>query len=205
MPTKKTGPSKHPYPPPNFPKMALPFTKCRGPWFRLHYRRKGPLVFNWGNNYRFNAPSGEFGILYLSYDANGAFIETFGWNTGKKKAISYTELNNRLLEKVISKNELNLVDLTGEGLARIGADARVCTGENFKLSQKWSLAFWNHPSNPDGIKYVMRHDPSKTGVALYSRNNVITSLSAKGLGALLDHSNLGILIDCLNRYNFSLL
>jgi hypothetical protein len=205
VPTKKIGPSKHPYPPADINKRVLPFSKCKGPWFRLHRRALDPLFFNRGNNYRFNAPGGEFGVLYLSYDEPGAFIETYGWNTGRKKAVSQSALHNRLLAKVKSKIEFNLVDITGKGLARIGADARLCSGENYQMCQKWSLALWNHPSHPHGIKYTLRHDQSKIGVALYSRSIVSKSLSAIDLGTLLAPHNLSILTEILDQYDFGLI
>ncbi|MDJ0732074.1 MAG: RES family NAD+ phosphorylase [Crocosphaera sp.] len=61
---------------------------------------------------------------------------------------------------------MSLVDVTGNGLTLLDADARLLTG-NYDISQKWSKALQDHPSNPDGIYYRSRHDPSRFCLALY--------------------------------------
>ena len=63
---------------------------------------------------------------------------------------------------------LRLVDLTGPGLPRLGADARLADGDH-QVSQAWSAAFHGHPDRPDGILYRARHDPSRFAVAIFER------------------------------------
>jgi hypothetical protein len=63
---------------------------------------------------------------------------------------------------------LKLVDLTGPGLSKIGADGRLCTG-NHRLSQRWALALWQHSMQVDGIYYRARHDLSHNCAAIFDR------------------------------------
>lgn len=72
------------------------------------------------------------------------------------------------MSQLQSQRQLSLVDLTGSGLARIGADARLCNGEH-RLAQKWALSLWSHPENVDGIYYRARHDPSRYCAAIFDR------------------------------------
>jgi hypothetical protein len=104
--------------------------------------------------------------LYLAKQAEGAFIETFGQTTGVR-VVAQAELALRSIS-FLECRSLRLVDLTAAGLARIGADNRLCDGDH-QLAQRWSLALWNHPDLIDGILYRARHDPSQECVALYDR------------------------------------
>lgn len=61
-----------------------------------------------------------------------------------------------------------LVDLTGEGLAALGLDARISDADH-EPAQAWSRAFYEHPDKPDGILYRSRRDPSRLAVAIYDR------------------------------------
>jgi hypothetical protein len=110
------------------------------------------------------------------------------------------------LAKVSIARELNIIDLTdGRHLRRVKADARLCTGDDYEVTQKWSLSFWNHPSEPDGVQYNLRHDHNRIGVALYSRNTVVDSITAINMGTFLDRENVDKLNKILKHYKFSLL
>jgi hypothetical protein len=145
-------PGPHPEPPTDLPARSLPWfdlaTKLL-PWYRPHSATRAPLFFGRAPDNRFNAPGGEFGVLCLAADPFGAFIETYGQTTGHNQ-ITTTELTGRSLCRVSTSRPLALVDLTGAGLARIGADARLCTGDH-ALARRWSLAIWRHPASPDGL------------------------------------------------------
>jgi hypothetical protein len=135
------------------------------------------MYFNTGRIGRFNAPNGEYGVLYLGADPFCAFIETFGQamrrNDRGLSLISEQDLAERCLCRIDVKpghGPFRLVDLTGEGLARIGADNRLNTTTSDRaLPQRWALALWRHPQRPDGLLYRVRHDPARIGVALFDR------------------------------------
>src|SRR5687768_15047785 len=114
----------HPEPPADFNERALPIRVFRRRWFRIHRLSLAPLYFGRSGDNRFDAPSGAFGVLYVGKDEHCAFIETFGHATGVR-IVDRSELAARGLAQIKPKRSLRLVDLTSEGLARLGADARL--------------------------------------------------------------------------------
>ncbi len=103
----------------------------------------------------------------MAADEAGAFIETLGHTTGAR-VITQSALHNRGIAELHTRRPLRLVDLTGAGLARIGADERLGTGD-YTVAQRWSAAFFRHPQKPDGLCYRSRHDPDRLCAALYQR------------------------------------
>ncbi|GAC1398353.1 MAG: hypothetical protein NVSMB65_16860 [Chloroflexota bacterium] len=175
-----------------------------GPWSRLHSCRRGPLYFGRSGRNRFDAPGGSagaFGVLYLGSDAYGAFVETYGSATGVN-VISLSVLHDACLARVEAARPLALVDLTGAGLARIGADGRLCAGDRDTLWQRWALALWQHPAAPDGLLYPARHDLARTSVALFDRTEPL--LTAHPTGPLTTSTNAPLLADILEAYGFGL-
>jgi hypothetical protein len=159
-------PAPHPESPQNLSSQTLPLIQLRQPWYRIHQSRYKPLHFG-NSGYRFDAPQQEYCVMYIAQNPEGAFIETFGANTGIR-IISNDELILRSISCLQHTRPLNLVDLTGAGLAKIGADNRLCDGDH-KLAQRWALAFWQHPMQVDGIYYRARHDPSQYCAAIFNR------------------------------------
>jgi hypothetical protein len=159
------------------------------------------LFFGTTGRNRFDAPAGEFGVLYLAADAHCAFIETFGHATGVR-AVTEAELRARTLSTVESSRPLNLVDLTGRGLARIGADASLTSGTDYNLSHRWAKAIHDHPQMPDGILYRARHDPGRTAAAVFDRVTSFLVISSS-LG-LLDGAFSGALAAILDSYQLGL-
>ncbi|MGE3271153.1 MAG: RES family NAD+ phosphorylase [Chloroflexota bacterium] len=170
-------------------------------WVRSHRTGYSPLYFGRSGQNRFDAPGAVFGVLYVAADAHGAFIETFGRQLGRL-IVSMAELADRELSEVRPARPLRLVDMSGAGLARIGADARVMSGR-YDISQPWSLALHNHPDQPDGLLYRSRHDPSRLCTALFDR--VAPVLSTESLGSFADPRNAALLGDVLDRYGYGLI
>jgi hypothetical protein len=103
------------------------------PWVCIHQRRFGPIFFGRSGGGRFDAPVGQYGTLYVAADAHGAFIETLGHTTGRT-AIDWGEIEARGFAAISVHRPLRLVDLSGEGLAHIGADGRLTDG-SYAVSQ----------------------------------------------------------------------
>ncbi len=99
---------------------------------------------------RFDAPAGQFGVQYLGKDEHCAFIEAFGHATGIR-FVDRAELSRRSLARIMPKRPLRPLDLSGKGLGRLGADARITTGESYDPRQSWAKAIHDHPQKPDGI------------------------------------------------------
>jgi len=64
---------------------------------------------------------------------------------------------------------LQLANLTGAHLKRLGADGSLSTLLPYDLPQAWSLAVHNHPAKVDGFLYVSRHLNNECAVVVFSR------------------------------------
>lgn len=192
----------HPEPPVDLDKRELPLVSTYSvpPWYRHHRIARQALHFGTAAAGRFNAPAGEFGVLYLATDPFGAFVETFGRITGDN-IVPTEQLRQGCLCRVDAHRPMALVDLTGPGLARIGADARLCTGEH-ALARRWALALWSHPRQPDGLYYRSRLDPERSCLALFE-DRAGAAVSATHQGSLLQHPHL--LSEILDHYQFALI
>jgi hypothetical protein len=87
----------------------------------------GPIYFGQSGQTRFDAPAGQYGVLYVAADVNGAFIETFGRRLNYR-LLSLHDFIAREVSQVTQTRPLRLVDLTGSGLSLIGADSRLTSG-----------------------------------------------------------------------------
>lgn len=150
---------------------------------------------------RFDDPQREFEVLYLGEDAHCAFIETFGQATGNN-IVTQAELDQRSISSISNERPLVLVDLTGPGLARMGADARLLTGEH-SVAQQWSRVLREHPEHPDGLYYRARHDPSRMAVAVWDLCEAgFSVIHTVALASAAYASELGEILD---TYGFELL
>lgn len=190
----------HPEPPARFDDLAPLIRAIEGPLFRIHDTDYDPIYFGKAAKHRFDAPGGEFGVLYSAEDPFAAFIETFGHDTGVR-VVTRAALEANPIAEIHLTRPLRVIDLAASGgLARIGADERLCAGGH-ALAQRWALAFCR--SGVDGVAYRCRHDPARIAVAIFeTASNAVTAerlgpLSAptreKLLGAILDTYRFGLL------------
>ena len=196
---------RHPEPPKDLATRKLrTHTLPRGQkLWRIHWWNKNAVFFGKTGAGRFDSPDGSFGALYVGLDELCAFVETFGQKTGCR-FVTEMALKQRHLSSLELKRDLQLVDLAGEGgLALLGADSRLFS-DSHPLSQRWSQALHNHESNPAGIIYSARHDPSKRACALFDRVAPAT-FEITDIGPLLDARNLKLLAKILDTYGFSLI
>lgn len=187
-------------PPADLPRRSLPLRTRGGPWFRIHAPDRDPVFFGRTGKNRFDAPAAQFGVLYLAADASAAFIETLG-RAPARRSFTIRDLSMFRLAEILPSRPLRLVDVTGPGLARLGADARLFTGDH-SVARAWSLALHGHPAAPDGILYPSRHDPSRHAAAVFDR--VKGRFHARNLGRLSDQRNRKLLAGILDRYGFGL-
>jgi hypothetical protein len=142
------------------------------------------LFFGRTGQWRYDDLKRTYGVLYVAADFEGAFIEgcihdaAMGTTT---PLISERYLKKRCVSKIRFAGRLKLVDLSGPGLAAIGADARICVGD-YRIAQHWSRALWCHPQQPDGILYPSRHNPAIICAAVFDR---APDAAAEKLGSFL--------------------
>ena len=191
--------SDHPEPPADLANLRLLIRRMTNSWWRVHAKEFDAVYFGKVARNRFDAPSGEFGVMYVARDMHGAFVETFGHATGVR-FVTETELRARELSLVTCSRPLKLVDLRANGLARMGADAELTGGSDCALARRWALALHQHPRRPDGILYRARHDPARPQ---YTFDRVAANIKAKRAGSLLTPAT-RLLADILDTYGFGL-
>ena len=151
--------------------MELPIVETSHSWFRSHPAEFGYIHYGRARRFRFDDPDGEYGVLYIAEDPFGAFVETFGqlMSTPAKlpRAISSGELSSKAVSEIVCSRTLRLADLTGPGLPRIGADARLFAGGDYSCSRTWSRALRDHPARVDGLLYRTRHDPERRAAPVF--------------------------------------
>jgi hypothetical protein len=196
------GPAEPMLPPPDLRRRRLPVVRLTGPWVRIHRVEHDPLFFGTTGGNRFDDPLRRFGVLYAAEEPAGAFIEVFGFGVvGGINTVRESEALILAFTSIEVARPMRLVDLTGPGLARIGATNELTAGPH-STAQQWSWALWGHPSRPDGLLYRARYDPSCLSIALFQR--VRRHVAARPLGGLLSPENRTLLGQLLDRYTFSL-
>jgi hypothetical protein len=173
----------HSEPPPSF---RLLVTRVSGRWCRIHRTHHAPLYFGRTPRNRFDAPAGEFGVLYVARDAQGAFIETFGHETGVRY-VTEKELRARALAVISTRRPLRLADFRAE---------------DYDLSRRGARAIHDHPRKPDGILYRARHDPARFCAAIFDRAE--RQLRAVSMGSLNARRHRAVLAAILTTYKFGL-
>jgi hypothetical protein len=196
------GPAYVMAPPLDLHRRRLPIIRLAGPWVRIHRVEHDPLFFGTTGRNRFDDPLGRFGVLYVAEGPAGAFIEVFGFGVvGGINTVRESEVLALAFASIEVARPMRLVDLTGPGLARIGATNELTAGPH-SAAQQWSRVLWGHPSRPDGLLYRARHDPSCLSIALFQR--VRRHVATRPLGGLLSPENRMLLGQLLDRYAFSL-
>jgi hypothetical protein len=170
-------------------------------WWRIHRVEHDAIYFGKTKLNRFDAPEGEFGVLYVGADTHCSFIETFGHATGVR-FVTEKELRARELSAVTTSRPLRLVDMRSNGLARMGADSALTSGLDYGIAQRWAIAIHAHPRKPDGLICRARHDPKRLSAAIFDR--AASVVSAKRVGTLMAPQHVPLLADILDTYRFGL-
>ncbi|HXT36785.1 MAG TPA: RES family NAD+ phosphorylase [Chloroflexota bacterium] len=144
-----------------------------GPWQRLHPLQYGAIHFDTSSQYRFNPTDGAYGVLYCGENLECCLLETVPrldtpQHTTFRSLSRRVDLAPRALSEIATHHPLRLVDLSGDGLALIGAHAGLCSCP-YDQVRPWSRALWAHPDQPDGLLFRARHNPRLASVALFDR------------------------------------
>jgi RES domain len=191
----------HPSPPPDFRSRELPTLSSQGTWYRLNDIEFGSsLYFDRSGSGRFDSPAQGYGILYVGADVYASWIECYGRSHGAK-GVSEVVLRQRNLFAIESNRELVFADLTGNGLVKIGADARLSSG-SYVAAREWAQAIYDHPQVVDGIRYRSRHDDERYCYGIFDR--VADELREKDLGNLIA-AHPKLLAEILEHYDYGLL
>jgi RES domain len=191
----------HPLPPKDFRSRELPTVSSQGTWYRLNDREfTSSLYFDRSGSGRFDSPAQGYGILYVGADVYASWIECYGRTHGAK-GVSEIVLRQRNLFAIDSQRELVFADLTGNGLVKMGADARLSSG-SYVAARQWAQAIYDHPQTVDGIRYRSRHDDERYCYGIFDR--CADELREKDLGNLIE-AHPKQLAEILEYYDYGLL
>jgi RES domain len=170
---------------------------------RIHLtRHRDPLGYSKVPS-RFSDPRrrvlrNRFGVLYLGSTLKVSFLEAVLRDRRNGVVGNYVigegELHSRCYARIEPISPLRLVDLRRDGCVRMGIPSDVPRSANHALARRWSLAFYQHPSQPDGIIYPSRLNEDIC-VATYDR--AISKLRAVSSTALIDALGLADVLDDL--------
>lgn len=172
--TSARGPSgQAPKPPPWLATTHLPIERIPAGTrlVRVHRRDRDPIFFGPGPGvpptYRFDSPTGRFGVLYVGLGLAVALAETLLRNPARRM-VAFADLAARASCDLTSARDLRLASLHDAGLQAVGCDNAISTGP-YDPCGAWADALWSHPDQPDGIAYRSRHDPAQLCLALFQR------------------------------------
>lgn len=194
-------------PPADFGRAKLEIeTRSPGRSFGRIYWSTYPDPLGYGKSpSRFSDPrrrvdANRFGVLYLGDSLKVCFLETVLRDRREgildDLPIEEVELTLRRYPE-IATTDLRLVDLRGDNAVRMGVPTDVVRAQRQNLARRWSLAFHEHPSEPDGIIYPSRLNEAT--IAIYDRavlklqsKRVTTLLGARGLVQVLEDFRVGL-------------
>jgi hypothetical protein len=166
-------------PPVDFPSVELALHALpAGPWWRL-YRAPytNPLDFGYRPS-RFSDPrvalpqAERYGVLYLGSSIEVCFLETMLRDARNgllgDLPIPYAELEQWQCAQVTAGPGFTAVDLRGGGAVALGVPTDAIRGSAHAQGQRWSLAFWSHPRQPDGLLYPSRFN-EQTNLVVFDR------------------------------------
>jgi hypothetical protein len=145
-------------------------------WFRLYSSRYlDPLGFGFSAS-RFSDPrvalpeKDRFGVIYFGSSLKVCFLERVLRDRRNGRLgdvpIPYAELEQLMCAEIVTARPLNLVDLRGDNLVKMGVPTDAVRASSHRLGQKWSLDFWLHKQRPHGILYYSRLN-DEINMALY--------------------------------------
>ncbi len=149
-------------------------------WFRICASHHDiPIHYGRTAKNRFDDPSRRFGVLYLADSVDCAFAETFGHGIAQRfsptddKTLSLSDLRHRQVWQLRPYRNLTVVDLVGDGVAKLNLDGTINTRPERALPQQW--AAWFHSCRTrkrriDGILYPSRHLPAGRCLAVFEPN-----------------------------------
>lgn len=110
-------------------------------WFRGYRAGRNPAFFGKNRAHRWDAPNGEYGVLYLGADEYFTFLESIGRGAHRTRFVPAAQLKWTRFCKIGFARDLRLIDFAASGgLTRLGAEGSIAGGSGYRNSQRWSLA-----------------------------------------------------------------
>ena len=139
---------------------------------RVHHLAHGTVWFGprpgLPPQHRFDAPAGEYRMLYCAARLAGAFVESvLRKPAGRIIARAYVE--ERGWTEITARRTLRLVKLRDEGLHWHGTDAAISALDDYGAPRRMARALYAAFPEADGIAYRARHNNGEVCYALFDR------------------------------------
>jgi RES domain len=116
---------------------------------------------------RFDVPGGRYGVLYTAQDLETCVLEIFGGRWLKERVLAVSALSKFEVLTFATGRLMQVTDLTGAALNRLGTDANLFASYDYVVTQEWSRQLMIHALARDGIRYHSRKNPRKHNYAVY--------------------------------------
>lgn len=169
--------------PPSGPLPGVRLLAWDGPLYRIQNAAALDYRTYPSARYRFDAPAGQYPILYTNDSQVGVFAEVY---TDRGRRLG-SEDADRHLVKLVPTSPLPLVDLLSDGtLKDFELDERVSTGDDYERCQQWALKIHEECPGAMGIRYGARCAGRRTSnVALFAKR-CEKELDLESMGRLKD-------------------
>jgi hypothetical protein len=142
-----------------------------GRLIRISTHKTGEPFFNNSGRNRFDDPARKYKTCYFGFKLSTAICETLLHDTDPVDGYFNIHMPRLMNHNVYRYHgtHLNLANLTGAFLKRLGLHAELSGTSFYDKPQKWSEAIHNHPSNVDGFLYMSRHLNTEKAAVLFDR------------------------------------
>lgn len=139
---------------------------------RVHRKSQGAIFFGpapgIGPQNRFDAPAGQYRMLYAAQRLEGAFVETVLRRPGNR-IVKRAFVDERMWTPLRLQRSLVLAKIMDEGLLYHGVDASISATDDYGPSRALALALHEDYSGLDGLAYRSRHNNGEICFALFDR------------------------------------
>jgi hypothetical protein len=140
---------------------------------RIHHQDNGAIWFGPKPGlppaYRFDAPAGEYRMMYAAAAIEGAFVETILHGKAEQQIVSQAYIDQRAWSELTILRPLTLLKLYDDGLFWHRTDASISAMPEYTRSRQIALAAFRETPDLDGVVYRSRHDNGELCFALFSR------------------------------------
>lgn len=144
--------------------------------YRVSTHDTGEPYFGRSRGNRFDDPGAKkanrFGTCYLGLNLTVAIAESLLHNVepdNGRFVVPVSEIDARYAFR-FSGPELRLANLTGTPLLLLNGNAEISGTTDYKLTQKWARAVYEHPERVDGFLYMSRRVNDSVAVVLFERD-----------------------------------
>jgi len=139
---------------------------------RVHHRTRSAIVFGPKTGtlpqHRFDAPSGEYRVLYAAERLEGAFVESV-LRRPAGRVLRRSFVDQRTWTPLRLGRSVTLAKILDEGLQFHRVDASVSTSDDYAASRSLALALYTDFPKLDGLAYRSRFNNGEVCFVFFAR------------------------------------